>query len=323
MPAVRQRILLAQLPIPPAGPEPIQGNVPLAAAYLALLARRRGLDQRYAIEILPAPWSTCWATRPWWPRSSGAIRGWSASPATSGTSNARSGSPSASSRPGPIWSSCSAARKSPPTTRGSFPIPRSTTPSSAKGSRPSPSCSPRWPKGRVRRIAPRLSIAGLWSRGDRAAPPRRAPLAAPRRDLLPLPRRHPRRGRGEAPVSGNRPRLRVSGASSATTPRATTDCTSSPARRSSPTSATHTERGAREVVLLDPTLNQRRDFAEFVSPAGRAQPGTASSPASASSAAKESPLRPPRLLRRGQFLPKSRSACNRSIPRASADGSAR
>ena len=45
--------LLVQLPIPPPGPQPIEGNVPLAAAYLKLFAQRRGLEG-WQIEILPA-----------------------------------------------------------------------------------------------------------------------------------------------------------------------------------------------------------------------------------------------------------------------------
>ncbi|MEI8374883.1 MAG: radical SAM protein [Planctomycetota bacterium] len=45
--------LLVQLPIPPPGPQPIQGNVPLAAAYLKLFAQRCGLEG-WRIEILPA-----------------------------------------------------------------------------------------------------------------------------------------------------------------------------------------------------------------------------------------------------------------------------
>jgi radical SAM superfamily enzyme YgiQ (UPF0313 family) len=45
--------LLVQLPIPPPGPQPIQGNVPLAAAYLKLFAQRRKLEG-WRIEILPA-----------------------------------------------------------------------------------------------------------------------------------------------------------------------------------------------------------------------------------------------------------------------------
>ena len=45
--------LLVQLPIPPPGPQPIQGNVPLAAAYLKLFAQRSGLEG-WQIEILPA-----------------------------------------------------------------------------------------------------------------------------------------------------------------------------------------------------------------------------------------------------------------------------
>jgi radical SAM superfamily enzyme YgiQ (UPF0313 family) len=47
-------VLLVQLPIPPLGPAPIRGNVPLAAAYLKLFAERRGLSPFYAIDIFPA-----------------------------------------------------------------------------------------------------------------------------------------------------------------------------------------------------------------------------------------------------------------------------
>jgi Radical SAM superfamily/B12 binding domain len=46
-------ILFVQLPIPPAGPSPIDGNVPLAAGYLILHARTRGLEQHFQFEILP------------------------------------------------------------------------------------------------------------------------------------------------------------------------------------------------------------------------------------------------------------------------------
>ncbi|HBH54478.1 MAG TPA: hypothetical protein DDY91_21560, partial [Planctomycetaceae bacterium] len=51
----RRRILLIQLPIPQPGQEPAVGNVPLAAGYLQLLARQRGLETQYDIEILPPP----------------------------------------------------------------------------------------------------------------------------------------------------------------------------------------------------------------------------------------------------------------------------
>jgi hypothetical protein len=34
-------VLLAQLAIPPLGPAPVRGNVPLAAAYLKLFAERQ------------------------------------------------------------------------------------------------------------------------------------------------------------------------------------------------------------------------------------------------------------------------------------------
>lgn len=49
-----RRIVLVQLPIPPVGHEPIRGNVPLAAGYLKMLARLRGLASDYEIEIVSA-----------------------------------------------------------------------------------------------------------------------------------------------------------------------------------------------------------------------------------------------------------------------------
>jgi radical SAM superfamily enzyme YgiQ (UPF0313 family) len=50
-----RRILLCQLPIPPVGPAPVRGNVPLAGGYLKMYAERRGLGGRYRIDILPTP----------------------------------------------------------------------------------------------------------------------------------------------------------------------------------------------------------------------------------------------------------------------------
>ena len=50
----RRKVLLVQLPIPPLGPQPIRGNVPLAAGYLKLFAEQRGLGDHYDIAILPA-----------------------------------------------------------------------------------------------------------------------------------------------------------------------------------------------------------------------------------------------------------------------------
>ncbi len=54
MNAQRRRVVLAQLPIPPLGPGMVRGNVPLAAAYLKLFALQRGLADAFDIEILPA-----------------------------------------------------------------------------------------------------------------------------------------------------------------------------------------------------------------------------------------------------------------------------
>jgi hypothetical protein len=49
----RRTVLLVQLPIPPLGPAPIRGNVPLAAAYLKLFAQTKGLGAFYAIDLFP------------------------------------------------------------------------------------------------------------------------------------------------------------------------------------------------------------------------------------------------------------------------------
>jgi radical SAM superfamily enzyme YgiQ (UPF0313 family) len=53
-PACRRNVLLVQLPIPPLGPVPIRGNVPLAAAYLKLFAQGKGLESFYDIQIFAA-----------------------------------------------------------------------------------------------------------------------------------------------------------------------------------------------------------------------------------------------------------------------------
>ena len=47
-------ILLVQLPIPPLGPGSIRGNVPLAAGYLKMWAESKGLGNDYRIDILPS-----------------------------------------------------------------------------------------------------------------------------------------------------------------------------------------------------------------------------------------------------------------------------
>lgn len=51
---MKRRVVFVQLPIPQPGQAPARGNVPLAAGYLHLYARHRGLESDYAFEILPA-----------------------------------------------------------------------------------------------------------------------------------------------------------------------------------------------------------------------------------------------------------------------------
>ncbi len=53
MSAPRLCVLLVQLPIPPPGLLPVHGNIPLAAGYLKLFARTRGLEEAFTIEIFP------------------------------------------------------------------------------------------------------------------------------------------------------------------------------------------------------------------------------------------------------------------------------
>jgi radical SAM superfamily enzyme YgiQ (UPF0313 family) len=48
----RPTVLLVQLPVPPPGPLPVVGNVPLAAGYLKSFADTRGLNEHFDIQIL-------------------------------------------------------------------------------------------------------------------------------------------------------------------------------------------------------------------------------------------------------------------------------
>jgi radical SAM superfamily enzyme YgiQ (UPF0313 family) len=47
------RILLAQLPVPPAGVQTMDANIPLASAFLKLHAKRLGLERHFEIELFP------------------------------------------------------------------------------------------------------------------------------------------------------------------------------------------------------------------------------------------------------------------------------
>lgn len=49
----RRRVLLVQLPIPPVGLEPVRQNVPLAAGYLKMYAEQHELSEQYEIEVFP------------------------------------------------------------------------------------------------------------------------------------------------------------------------------------------------------------------------------------------------------------------------------
>ena len=49
---MKRNVLFVQLPIPPAGPSKIVGNIPLAAGYMILYARKQGLDSHFHFQIL-------------------------------------------------------------------------------------------------------------------------------------------------------------------------------------------------------------------------------------------------------------------------------
>ena len=49
----RRTVVLVQLPIPPLGPDPVRGNVPLAGAYLKMWAEKQHLGTDYDIQVLP------------------------------------------------------------------------------------------------------------------------------------------------------------------------------------------------------------------------------------------------------------------------------
>ena len=49
----RRTVVLVQLPIPPLGPDPVRGNVPLAGAYLKMWAEKQILGTAYDIQVLP------------------------------------------------------------------------------------------------------------------------------------------------------------------------------------------------------------------------------------------------------------------------------
>ena len=70
----RRRVLLAQLPIPPLGPGPLRGNVPLAGAYLKEVAPHlwgsallfsAGLHLAAACPQAPAQRASSHASRSW------------------------------------------------------------------------------------------------------------------------------------------------------------------------------------------------------------------------------------------------------------------
>lgn len=50
----RCNVLLVQLPIPPLGPGSLRGNIPLAAAYLKMYAELQGLAATYSIDVFPS-----------------------------------------------------------------------------------------------------------------------------------------------------------------------------------------------------------------------------------------------------------------------------
>ena len=177
---LRRTVLLVQLPIPPLGPAPIRGNVPLAAAYLKLFAEQQGPGQLLRHRH-PARRAGQHARRPRpgrGPRRARAVAGrlhllpleHRAHPLDR---------PRAEAPPAGTCASSWAARKSRPTTPGCWTRPITTSPSSAKANRPSPSCC----SALLDDETPPVPIAGLYvppPARDRASGPT-APRPSARR----------------------------------------------------------------------------------------------------------------------------------------------
>ena len=265
-------LLLVQLPIPPPGPEPIRGNVPLAAGLFEAFrpppgpgrplphrdcCRRRLaniLGDQGLVEAILArqPWMVGFTCYLWnIERRSGSF---SRLKQRQPDLRVLLGGPEITADN--AWVSATGRR--------------STTPFSAKASRPLPNCSTPCEQGRSRSAA----IAGLWTAAGRQLPALRrlrwpAWTQSRRRTWKAFSMRPT-----EHDAPGNQSAAACSAAATATILRVMTarcDLLSPRETRRQPAPC-RPSGDVDEVVLLDPTLNQRRDFLDFLRGSGRGNP---------------------------------------------------
>ena len=273
----RRNVLLVQLPIPPLGPAPIRGNVPLAARLPQAVRRAEGTRRLLRHRHLP--------------RRAGQ----------------HAGRPRPGRRPRRARALAGRLHLLPLEHRAhALDRPRAEAAAARRPHRPGrPGDHGRQRLGaghaRLRFRRHRRGRADLRQPAARPARRRRA-ARAHRRAVRPAagagPRYRPgpparpsaRRcrtstssARPTSPASSTRPTSKCccwkrraaasSSASSATTRRATTSSITSPPRPILASLRHAAERGAREVFLLDPTLNQRKDFADFLRLLAEGNPG--------------------------------------------------
>ena len=276
----RPLVLLVQLPIPPPGPQPIQGNIPLAAGYLKLFARKQGLEESYRIEILPSRLANDLGDRGLAEEIlAGATDGRVHVLFVEYRSHPLVG-PAAQAGPARVGRSCSAGRNHRPTTVGSWKTRPWITRSSAKESRRSRTCSGCYAgqathgAARAWEETSRAESPGLWSRTNPSTPPFRKPLgnldevSSPYlADILDAAE--------ERTMFLETVRGCVFKCKFCYYPKSY-DASYFVSREKIAANLEHArQRGVREVVLLDPTLNQRPRFCRLSATPG----GTQSRPA--------------------------------------------
>ena len=249
--------LLVQLPIPPPGPQPIEGNVPLAAAYLKLFAHRRGL-KGWQIEILPArlcnrlgDQALVAAILDRGPQIVGfTCYLWNIQRTMWIAQQVKAARPGKS-------ASCWAGRKSPPITAGCWRNRRSIWPRSARASRPSSISFPRSiPASRPRAF----QGCGIAAATCRCRARRSASL-----DLISSPYIEGLLDAAEEQTMlmetsrGCRYRCKF-----CYYPKSYDSIYRLSAEKIEADLRHACQRGVREIYLLDPTLNQRPDFAGFL-----------------------------------------------------------
>ena len=271
----RRRIVLVQLPIPQPGLDPPRGNVPLAAGYLKMYADAQGLAADYEIEILPAPLANTLgdqalvaallARDPWMIGFTCYLWNvertlWVAEQVKAQRAQVRIviGGPE-------VTSDNAWVLDSPQIDYAVLGEGEQTFAALLQALRaaPTPAVAPASAAASAAAPAPPAAIAGLWSAAERRLPAYRTPL--PQLDIVTSPYLA-----GILDAADERMLLLetlrgcVFRCKFCFYPKSYDDLYFASEDKIVATLQHARERGAREVILLDPTLNQRRDFAGFL-----------------------------------------------------------